>query len=83
MPAPDRPRHAAKNHFKNRDIEDQAFVIHFVGLWVIFCLPPRLNLHAPTRGMGKDIVPHMNLDKAIKDKRYKPYLMRVCAVRAR
>ena len=32
--------------------------------------------------MGKYIVPHADLDKAIKDKRYKPYLMRVCAVRA-
>ena len=32
--------------------------------------------------MGKDTVPHADLDKAIKDKRYTPFLIRVCAVRA-
>ena len=42
------------------------------------CLNPR----ASTRGMGKDTVPHADLGKAIKDKRYKPCLMRVCAIRA-
>ena len=33
-------------------------------------------------GMGKDTAPHADLDKAIKDKRYKSYLIRVYAVRA-
>ena len=47
----------------------------------MFTTQPRLP--CPTKSMGKDIVPHMDLDKAIKDKRYKPYLLRVCAVRAR
>ena len=42
----------------------------------------RLNPRASTRGMGKDTVPHADLGKAIKDKRYKPCLLRVCAIRA-
>ena len=35
-----------------------------------------------TRGRGRDTVPHAGLVKAIKGKRYKPCLMRACAVRA-